>query len=599
MNLEDLDAYISQMGMDQLEELYSFVADYENTPVSITEFIESDEFLGRYFQGKMYPYWKEVLQDIYPTPFYSPYWLVSFRGAIGLGKTTIACTGIAYDLYKLLQMSSPQKGFGLVPSTKILFAIFNVTMSLASDVIWDQLTQMFMQSPYFSKLLGPLGTKKKGRDTLFPKRIDFFLGSRIGHSLGRAVFEAVLDEANFEILKGQMRKSFDSLLRRMESRFMGLGGGVPGKIWVISSETDKSSTINKIIEDYRKSRGVKVVQEPIWVVKPHIYSTNTFPVYKGSDTKPPATIVDSNKHLYEGEPENIIQVPEEHHDAFEADIHEALRDLAGVSIGSSYRLFRLKDRLNKSMAVTPLFPETIQLDFDDDTDQISNYVNIKGYFKNPLSSGVPRFIHIDVGISGDRLGIAASYIHSFKQRNTRDIHTFEEIEESVPTMVTEWAIGIEPTPGKQVPLFKIRGFLQWLSQQGYPIGKITMDGFQSTDTIQQLKKMSYDAALLSMDKTSGPYVAFRNSVYEGRTSLPKHELLKKELLELELTPDGSKVDHPEQGSKDVADAVGGSIYTCIQNTGSARFHQFTEYQKDKQFKSSASEKVKEMFWPGT
>jgi len=46
----------------------------------------------------------------------------------------------------------------------------------------------------------------------------------------------------------------------------------------------------------------------------------------------------------------------------------------------------------------------------------------------------------------------------------------------------------------------------------------------------------------------------------SRVAFPTHERLQKELSELELSEEKRKVDHPPQGSKDVADALAGVIY---------------------------------------
>ncbi|MFQ5482754.1 MAG: hypothetical protein ACE5ER_08340 [Nitrospinaceae bacterium] len=90
--------------------------------------------------------------------------------------------GIAYDLHRLLCLYNPQRNVGLTQATKILFAIFNVTTSLSSDV-WDTLQHMFANSPYFRAKLGNIDIfgQKKLNQTWFPKRIDFFTGSRLGH----------------------------------------------------------------------------------------------------------------------------------------------------------------------------------------------------------------------------------------------------------------------------------------------------------------------------------------------------------------------------------------------------------------------------------
>ena len=599
----ELEAYLDQLSTSQLEELYASFGDYETKPVSINTFLDDERFLGTYFQGNLFPYWRERLNEIYPSPFYSKHWLVALRGAIGLGKTSCACAGITYDLYRLLCLKHPQKHYGLVPSTKILFAIFNMTLSLATDVVWDQLSQMFAASPFFSSKMGIMGTKKGSEETMFPKRIDFFMGSRLGHTLGKAVFEGIIDEANFEIMEGQAYESFNGLLRRMESRFMQVGGSIPGRMWVVSSETDKGSAINKVVDSYRNKDGVMVCQQPLWNVVTQkngklLYSGNRFWVFAGTESRQPEIIRDGDPIL-KTESDNCIAVPVEHRNAFEADIHASLRDLAGRSTTSTYKLFRLKDRIHKAATMALLFPETIRIDFDDDADQIANYVLVKDYFKTPLKRNIPRYIHIDIGVSGDRLGIAGSYASTFETRTSRNTSTFEETYESVPRIVTEWCVGIEPKPGKQVPLYKVRVFIQWLTKQGYTIGKITSDGYQSTEMLQLLTKMGYDAELLSMDRTADPFLAVRSVVYEGRASVPNSELLKKELSELELSADGKKVDHPKRnadnslGSKDVADAVAGSVYMVLEN---AHKHKFLNSVNTIETYGSKKTELAEAFW---
>jgi hypothetical protein len=605
LDTEELEFRLSQLSKGELEELLSSVSNYDTNPVSINEFLDSPKYLGGYFEGNLYPYWRKVLNEIYPSPHHSPYWLINFRGAIGRGKTSIVCAGIAYDLHKLLCLASPQTTYGLLPSTTILFALFNVTLGLAHDVVWDKLSQIFALSPYFKDLMGPLGTKPKDQDTLFPKRIDFFMGSRISHTLGKAIYSGVFSEANFGIVGDQVYDTFNSLLRRQASRFMQPGGATPGKIWLDSSETDKFSVVNKITDQYKGKPGVYVSQDPIWEVLTHkngvpLYSGNKFWTYTGSDLKQPFILESDQDKILIDEPENCIAVPIEHRDSFDADINAALRDIAGRATISNYKLFRLKDRLNKALCVSKLFPDTFILDFDDDNDQVSNYSLIPTYFSNPISPGVPRNIHIDIGLSGDRLGMAATYVSGFYDRTTRDANTFAEITESVPDTITEWCFGVEPTPGKQIPLWKVRNFISFLSSLGYPVGRITVDGFQGADTQQLLTKEGYDTELLSVDRTSTPYMAFRSMVYEGRSQLPSNKILKIELEELESTPDGNKVDHPEKflngtkGSKDIADAVCGSTFITTRDAHKTRLLHLVG---NKPKHTGIGENLKDLVWP--
>lgn len=597
INFDDIENQIEEMDIKQLEELYSFLTDYDETPVDIDTFIDDPEFLGGYFQNGYYDSWREELHRIYPSPYYSPHWLVALRGAIGLGKSTFACTGIAYDTHRLLCLANPQTANGLVPSTKILFAVFNMTLGLASE-IWDVLSQMFTESPYFSRLISSQGTgRRRKEDTLFPKRTDFFVGSRIGHSLGKAVYEAVLDEANFQVLKDQTISNFNSLIRRMQSRFMQLGGGVPGKIWIVSSETEKASPLNNIIDMYGNQDGVHVVKKSLWDVKPERYSGEKFRVFIGTDLKEPR-IIEENETVPEDDEVSVREIPVEHKKDFEADINASLRDLAGESTRANYTLFKLIERLGKAQNFIKIFPDELQIDFDDDNDHIINYCLMEEYFKNPVSGNSPKCVHIDIGLTGDRLGIASSYVRQFVEREYRDPTTFEVVKDLQPLIVTEFAFGIKAKAGQQIPLYKVRMFLLKLAKMGYNIDYITCDGFQSADMIQLMTKAGFNSELLSVDKTSIPYLGMRDYVYHGLHVLPSgNKILYNELKHLEVSPDGKKVDHPKQfpdktkGSKDIADAVCGSSQKVRNNADKYRLYFITTSKEE-----NVKDELKEMFW---
>lgn len=530
-------------------------------------------------------------------------------GGLVTHNTMAACTGMAYDLYLLQCMKSPQTHFGLLQKDKIIFAIMNVTLALTKDVVWERLSGMFSASPYFTMLLDNARALSKMKSRIIkdqtastmPKNIDFFSGSRITHTLGKAILHCVFSEANFEVMDNQVYRGFNSVVARQESRFLGEDGKVAGKVWIDSSEGDKFSTINRIMDKYKGQAGVYVDSGPLWYIRPWNYQGSFFCVYTGSDMRKP-DIIDYGDASFQTEPERVMVVPEEHRGRFEADLEQALRDLGGVATISSYLLFRNKMKLVSSLLMSPLFPDVFSLDFEDPSDQIHMRCQSPVYFKINRHHSLPRHIHIDIALSGDRLGIASSCITGFKETEVMtDVVTMQTYKDSVPTTLTDFAFGIEAKQGQQIPLYKIRQFIMWLKSNGMHIGKVTADGFQSADMLQLLKLAGIETETLSVDKTPDPYIQLRNSVNEGRSILPNNAVLRKEAEHLEVAPDGKKVDHPEEfsdgtkGSKDIADGVCGSISSAIADSAKYRLL-FTNWPEERETHSKA---LAAQFWPGS
>ena len=489
-------------------------------------------------------------------------------------NSTTACIGALYDQYMLMCLKSPQEYFGLVPSEQIVLFIMNVTLGLSEQVLMGKINSMISQSPFFSE---KLRIAKENRDikTTFPKNIDIRHGSRVTHTLGTAIHSAVLSEAAFSIYDNQFMEAFNSILARQESRFL-LNGKSSGRIWIDSSEKDTGSILNELCDKYRDKEGVVVDSGPLWDIRPWNYGTESennicrfFYVYKGSDREPASTLNmnDTNQifRLCNDEPNSILVVPESHRNAFEADIDRALRDLGGVATASKYRLFRNMKMLLEAFKGMPLYEDIIELDFYDTNDQIIDHCKLSQYFDQLPDPSSPRYIHVDIGVSGDKLGFAMSYISGKKDVEiVKDITSVQNntTVDSAITTITELAFSIKNKAGQQVPLNKVRIFIKWLMDKGVIIGGVSSDSFQSTSMLQEMKLLGIETSVISIDRTVDPYINLRNAIYEGRAILPRNSLLRKELENLLIAPDGSKVDHPDvfpggtdRGSKDVADAT--------------------------------------------
>jgi hypothetical protein len=119
-----------------------------------------------------------------------------------------------------------------------------------------------------------------------------------------------------------------------------------------------------------------------------------------------------------------------------------------------------------------------------------------------------------------------------------------------------------PTADKSVDFTEVKDYILSLRTKGFNIKVCTFDRWNSHDMMQQLKQYGINTELLSVAKKH--YDDMAMVVAEDRLTGPHIPLLIDELLQLKIMRD--KVDHPRKGSKDLADAVCGSIYNAISRT---------------------------------
>ena len=113
---------------------------------------------------------------------------------------------------------------------------------------------------------------------------------------------------------------------------------------------------------------------------------------------------------------------------------------------------------------------------------------------------------------------------------------------------------------------------------------VSFDRWQSFDIQNELKQVGMRTETVSVGKKH--YEDMAMLVYEERLVMPAVELLYEELTELKITKNGKNVDHPRKLSKDLADAVCGSIYGAISHTPKdlnpvIEIHDFSSRKKPK------------------
>lgn len=145
-----------------------------------------------------------------------------------------------------------------------------------------------------------------------------------------------------------------------------------------------------------------------------------------------------------------------------------------------------------------------------------------------------------------------------------DVTRTNNVIERLPVVSVELACSIEPDANNEIQFAEVRTWVKQLRDvYGYPIKAVTYDGVFSIESIQQWKKQGMKTGHMSVDRTSTPYKQFRDGLYDGRIRMFEQPKLIEELFELEYDDVKDKVDHPVNGSKDIADAVCGAYATLL------------------------------------
>lgn len=550
--------------LTKIDELYK--SDYTEIPVSIDTFLEEDRYLGKVFNnGKsIYPYWRKHLYQVFhDNPDHA--FEICYSGAIGLGKSSIAAIALMYQLYRVLCLRDPQGFYGLASNSPIVFVCLNLTLDLAWSGLYSMIVEAIRMSPWFMEKCEVRG--KYNYSIEFPNNIGLICASTVQHVIGKNVIFAIMDEINFSNAPKGSKKSvmdmYRNIRRRVESRFM-RSGRVYGYIFLISSKNTEQDFLDQYIQTLRGNKSTIVVDEPIWNVKPpETYVGTKFKVAVGDKTKSSRIIGDDediNAILDRGY--QIIEVPIEYRVAFEQDINDALKDIAGISSMSTSKLIpyagRIESCINRNRK-SPFMMEVIEMGLDS-VEDIKDYLDDLSILKKNLNK--PRFIHIDIGLKNDMLGMACVYADS--QTTVKKFTPEGNIEELLEnTYAVDFALGIKAPPGSEIPLYKVREFILWLADYiGFRIMTVSYDGFQSADSIQLMKVAGFNTKLTSVDRTADPYLNLRSCILDNRLDIYDHKVLVWELYDLEYDKVKNKVDHSLEGHKDIADGVTGALWDC-------------------------------------
>ena len=496
----------------QLSEAIAVFTDperWDEVPVDIETFIESPDYLN--LKNYVWPEVKKELIEFYA----GNYREAVFNEAIGAGKSWKASIIAIYEVYRILCLKNPQKEFNLAPRSKIAFMNMSLNAEQAKDIVFGNIQARVDESPWFIK---NARRDPKIRSVIrFPAKSIYIVpgNSKESFPAGYNIFAAILDEAAWYLEKDNeslAQKIYNAMDRRIRSRFRDFG-----KLVIISSPRYTDDFIERKMREAITDKTIYARRSALWDVKPgfDLSETATFKVQAQTDNG----LED-------------IKIPV----IFFKDYHKNpelfLRDFAAIP----------------SLTLEPYIKDHKSIEDAAKLDKIKNLWK-QGYllYDEPDRYGTPCYIHVDLGLKKDACGV----VMVTRYKNLIIAPLVAQIQ------------GSKQHSG-EVDFSEIRDLILRLRAKGFNIKKISFDGWQSIDSIQQLKKRGFDVEVLSIDRSLAAYDTLKGLLMERRLRVPAFEPLLKELRRLELIK-GVKVDHPKNGSKDIADALAGACYWAAGN----------------------------------
>lgn len=483
--------------------------------------------------------------------------LAMITGGIGIGKTTIASIVLPYLAHWVLCLHDPQDFYGLLPGSRIAFMQMSTSEKQALEVVFGDIKARIQHSPWFQN--HPYDPNFKNQIRFSEKDIWIIPGDSAETTFeGYNILGGILDEADshkITVNKDYAQQGYDTIENRISSRFQ-----QRGFLLVIGQMKSSSGFAAKTFAKFKNDPTAYAVRLAIWdSMGDEFYADpDTGEVEKFAyDTKRKMIVPNSVVKLT-GLGENILMIPEMYRRQFENNPEKALKDLAGIPPSVNDPFISLTHKIESAR---DRWVETHR--------GLSSPVRKDGTFESWFKSPdtLKRVLHIDMAYSGDgdALGMAMGHV---PQMVTID-------GELKPYIVIDMLLRMKARPGSQIFLGDVRRIVYSIRDDfKFKITKVTMDGFESTDTLQQLQRRRFDTEYVSMDKQVLPYHDLREAIYEDRIEFPPYivtiakesgsedvEILVKELSE--LMDMGRKIDHPVNGSKDVADAVAGVTFTLM------------------------------------
>jgi hypothetical protein len=550
-------------------------SNFDETPVDAKTFVEGEDYLGQPPLSDVQYDIVEAMSQIYKledlvnlmgqeegTRYYKKYTKneVILQLGKGSGKDFTSTVACSYIVYKLLCLKDPARYFGKPGGDAIDIINVAINAQQAKNVFFKGFKSKIERSPWFA---GKFYAKAESIE--FDKAITVYSGhsERESHE-GLNLILAVLDEISGfaqEIGGGNDQgKTADNIYKAfrasVDSRFPDLGKVAllsfprfPGDFisqrydsviaekesiqkkhtFIINPELPEEAEGNSlqiewdedVITSY-KYPGVFALKRPTWVVNP----TRTIDDFKL---------------------------------AFYTDIGDAMQRFACVPTFASDAFFKQREKVRACMTIRNPIDSSKRFDETFTPDPNKKY-----------------FVHADLAQKHDKCAVAIAHVEKWVS-----VQVMKDYEQVVPMVIVDAVVYWEPKVEGPVNLSEVKQWIQNLRRQGFDIGMVSFDRWQSFDIQNELKSVGIRTETVSVAKKH--YEDMAMLMYEERLAMPAIELLFEELTELKIMKN-NRVDHPRKSSKDLADAVCGAIFGAIshtvkENNSEVEIHTFRDRSK--------------------
>ena len=426
----------------------------------------------------------------------------------GSGKDHCSRISIAYTSYLLHCLRDPLGYYGKAHGVYIDLLNLAVNAQQAQRVFFEPLKNLLLASPYFNSV----GFEPRVSEIFFFSRpVRLFSGHSESEGWeGYEVLTIILDEiAAFKTdseLKGDTRaKGSASAIYNMSKLSVMSRFPEVGKVILLSFPRYKGDFIQQRYYNSREKKEPKT-----WTIKAATWEVN--PTIK--------------REQLESE---YIRNPIEAKARFECE---------PPSMEDAY--FRDENLVRKAFNYA-----------DNPLDEDGHF---SAWFNN--SDSHRRFIHVDLGLNRDRSALCMTHCPGITE-----IKTSMGVEK-LPIINVDFIYSWQAEPGQEINFASVRQMIIDLCRR-FDVGLVTFDRWQSVEMIQSLRALGVNADFHSVKKTD--YDTLMTAMYDTRLrGYWDHHLVEDELLKLRLFSN-NRIDHPNGGSKDMADALAGSVFASASN----------------------------------